>query len=58
MTTDIALCNNKYCEEYKDNTCRRSVLHKEAVKRNEKWVSYIPNRNCEKQCELFLEVQR
>ncbi len=51
----IAGCKNKYCEEYKNNTCRRAVRNKEAIAKRETYVVYIPERNQEKACELFLK---
>ncbi len=51
----IAGCKNKYCEEYKNNICRRALRHKRAIEERETYVVYIPERNQEKACELFLK---
>lgn len=58
MSQNISVCNNKYCEEYKNNSCSRATAHKRAIRERDTYVSYITNRNNESSCELFLDNKR
>ena len=50
----ISHCKNKYCKEFQYNNCRRAVAHKEAIKNRLTHISYLPERNNESMCELYL----
>ena len=54
----IDVCNNKYCEEYQNNTCQRATKHKKAIRERDIHVSYITNRNNETSCKLFLHNRK
>lgn len=55
MNKDIALCDNKNCEAYRERYCLRAKGYIRII--DSGWKSYInmiPKREGTKQCDLFL----